>query len=353
MADGVIHAVPNARVDRCPVGDGGEGTLEALLTSVAGERAAAVVSDSFGQSIDAGFGLLDDGRMAYVESAEAIGLGAIPLHERDVMRASSYGVGQLIVEALQQCRDRVVVGVGGSSSNDGGCGMAQALGARFYDRADRLIEAPLSAVGIPGIARIDAIDVIKQFDGKKIVVACDVVNPLTGPDGAARIFGPQKGASNEQVEELESSMRHLADLLKRDLGVEIESTPGAGAAGGLAGGLLAFADAELVSGIETVLQAVHFSERVRDADLCLTGEGRLDAQSLSGKACLGVAALAARHNVPTVALVGRTGPGASNTLDAGIAEYVVIGEGLSESESIQQAEALLHDAAAATARKYR
>jgi glycerate kinase len=352
MADGIRHAVADAEVDRCPVGDGGEGTLEALLASVPGEHLGAIVSDSFGRNVDASIGLLDDGRTAFVEAAAAIGLGAIPLRERDVMRASSYGVGQLVLNALQRCRNKIIIGIGGSSSNDGGCGMAQALGVRFFGRTDRLIEARLTGAAISEIHRIDTADLCHDLENRKVIVACDVINPFTGPDGAAHVFAPQKGATTAQVDELENNLQHLAELIRRDLGVDIQSTPGAGAAGGLGGGLLAFAGAELVSGIDAILEAVGFEERIQGADLCLTGEGRLDAQSLSGKACLGVAALAAKYKVPTVALVGRAGPGAQQSLHAGITEYVEIGGSLSEEESIRQAASLLSNAAAATTRKY-
>lgn len=353
MAAGVRQAAPGATIDLCPVGDGGDGTLDALLESVSGKRVATVASDVFGQSIDVEFGLLEGGRTIFVESAAAIGLAAIDPGKRDVLRASSFGVGEIIIKALDLAPEVIIVGVGGSATNDGGCGMAQALGVRFYDKADRLIGKSISGNMLADIHRFDASRTIPQLRSTKIVVASDVKNPLTGPRGAAHIFAPQKGASDAEVARLDHGLQHLAELLRRDLGIDIESTPGAGAAGGLGGGLIAFANAEIVSGIDTVLNAVNFAERIRDADLCLTGEGCLDAQSLSGKACIGVAAVASKHNVPIVALVGRAGPGASQSLDAGINEYVVIGDGLSIEESIQQAAALLTSAASAVTKKYR
>ena len=230
--------------------------------------------------------------------------------------------------------------------------MAQALGVRFYDKDNRLIDNALSGGMLAEIHRIDAREAVRRLQDTSIIVACDVKNPLTGPQGAAHIFAPQKGASDAEVERLDHGLQHLAELLRRDLGIDIESTPGAGAAGGLGGGLLAFAGADLVSGIDTVLSAVNFEDRVRDADLCLTGEGCLDAQSLSGKACIGVAGVAASYNVKTVALVGQIGPGASQSLQSGITEYVAIGEGMSVEESIQNAGSLLREATAAVVRKY-
>jgi glycerate kinase len=180
-----------------------------------------------------------------------------------------------------------------------------------------------------------------------------VDSPLTGADGAAFVFAPQKGASETQVAMLDDGLRHIAALIKRDLAIDVETLAGAGAAGGLGAGLIAFADADVVSGIDTVLEAVRFSTRVRNADLCLTGEGCLDAQSLAGKACIGVARIAAKHDVTTVALVGRIGPGASGSLDAGITEYIAIGAGLAAAESMRRAAALLTSAAAEVTRKYR
>lgn len=352
MALGVRHAAPDVEVDTCPVGDGGDGTLDALLESVAGKRVAAVASDVFGQGINIEFGLLDSGRTAYVESAAAIGLAAITPGKRNVMDSSSFGVGEIIISTLECAPETIIVGVGGSASNDGGCGMAQALGVHFYDRNDRLIGKSISGSTLTEIHSIDARDAARRLLGTKIIVASDVKNPLTGPQGAARIFAPQKGASDTDVERLDDGLRHLAELLRRDLGIDIEALPGAGAAGGLGGGLIAFAGATGVSGIDTVLRTVNFEERVRDADLCLTGEGCLDAQSLSGKACIGVAGIASKYQVPTVALVGRAGPGAAQSLSAGINKYVAIGDGLSIEESIQQAASLLTRAASAITNKY-
>jgi len=352
MAAGVERASPGAMIDRCPVGDGGEGTLESLLDSVNGQRIAAVASNVFGREIETDVGSFAGGQVAFVESAAAIGLTTIPVGERDVMHSSSFGVGQLILSALDSAPQKVIVGVGGSATNDGGCGMAQALGVRFFDGAGDLIEQPISAAMLPDIRRIDATHRTSRLDDIEIVVACDVENPLTGSQGAAQIYAAQKGASDTQVVLLDDSLGHIAELIRHDLAIDIETTTGAGAAGGLGGGLVAFTGAKIVSGIDTVLEAVRFSDRVQDADLCLTGEGCLDTQSLAGKACIGVAKIASAHNVTTVALVGCVGPGAQQTLQAGISEYVAIGEGLSTEQSIRQAATLLTNAAVSITRKY-
>ena len=350
MSEGILAMLPDAVVDRCPVGDGGEGSLASLFAARPGETVTVSVLDTTGHAIDAVFGMFDDGRLAWVESAAAIGLAAIPAGQRDIMSASSFGVGQLLLAAMSRMPARIVVGVGGSATNDGGCGMAQALGVRFYDADGALIGEPMSGGTLCQVAAIDT-------DARIVVpvpveIASDVRNPLTGPDGAACVYGPQKGADPDEVRMLDDGLAWLADVVRRDLGVDIEALPGAGAAGGLAAGLVAFAGAHITSGVDAVLDAVGFTERVSGADLCLTGEGRLDEQSLSGKTCIGVAAAAAAHGIPVVALVGSSGPGADRALRAGISEIVIIGAGRPAAESIRDARRLLADAAGAVSVRY-
>jgi len=350
MADGILGKLPGATVDRCPVGDGGEGTLASLMSARPGESVTLSIHNAMGQRTVAEFGLFDAGRLAWLESAAAISLAAIPAAERDVMAAGSYGVGELLLAAAARSPSRIVVGVGGSATNDAGIGMAQALGVRFLDDAGREIAAPITAGMLNRIATIDA--------GRRatmpapVEVASDVDNPLTGPHGASAVYGPQKGADASAVAELDRQLSRLAGIIRRDLGIDVETLPGAGAAGGLAAGLVAFAGARITSGVGAVLDAVHFAERVHDAGLCLTGEGRLDGQSLSGKTCIGVARAAAAAGVPVVALVGSVGPGADRALAAGIREVVVIGKGLPAEESIRNAPELLTKAAAEVVARY-
>ncbi|MDA0680127.1 MAG: glycerate kinase [Proteobacteria bacterium] len=353
MAVGIRRAAPGARIDTCPVGDGGEGTLESLLASVDGKTFRTAATDLFGRKTETHFGSLDCGRVAFIESATVIGLATVPARERDIMRSSSFGVGQLMLSACETTPEKIIVGVGGSATNDGGCGLAQALGVRFYDAAGNLIASPISAAMLQDICHIDVTNRSALLEDKEILVACDVSNPLTGPDGAAYIFAPQKGASESQVVLLDESLRHLAEIIRRDLRIDIEMMSGAGAAGGLGGGLMAFAGARIVSGIDIILEAVRFNARVQNSDLCLTGEGTLDAQSLAGKACIGVARAASAQDVPVVVLTGKIGPGAERVLDAGVTEFLTIGEGLSTGQSIRQAAGLLADAAEKVTRKYR
>jgi glycerate kinase len=353
MADGILSVLPDAEIDRCPIGDGGEGTLAALLESGSGRLLKSQVAGPLGEMVDASIGMLGDGQVAFVESATAIGLPLIPADRRDVMRTTSYGVGELLLEAIAKQPAQIIVGVGGSATNDGGCGMAQALGVRFFDDQDKQIEQPISGDMLSVIARVDATLRNPALNDVSITVACDVTNPMTGASGAAQIYGPQKGASPAQVVELDAGLSNLAMLIRRDLGIEIEHVAGAGAGGGLGGGLVAFAGASIESGITTVLDAVNFHERVRDCDLCLTGEGRLDGQSVTGKACIGVAKAAALQGVRTIALVGSVGPGAEKSLAAGLDDYLLIGEGLPADESMRRAASLLTETASRLAHSLR
>ncbi|MDH3440692.1 MAG: glycerate kinase [Gammaproteobacteria bacterium] len=353
MASGIYSAMSDVSIDECPIGDGGEGTLRALTKALDGRRLAVSVSGLHGQAVEAEIACFDSGNFCFVESAEAIGIQTLAEPERDIMTASSFGVGELMLQAGEQDTARILVGLGGSATNDGGCGMAQALGIKFFDEADRLIDTPLAGGSLHRIHRIDASSRSSAAEETDVIALCDVTNPLTGPNGAAAVFGPQKGASAEAVEQLDQGLAHLADVVRRDLDIDISGIPGAGAAGGLGAGMVAFADARLVSGIETILDAVDFRSRVDGASLCLTGEGRIDGQSLSGKACMGVARVAADAGVPVVALVGSAGPDASRCLDAGLTDFVVIGQGLDVAESMRRAAALLAECAAAAVKKYR
>lgn len=348
MLAGIRKVVPDAVVDLCPIADGGEGTLEAISAAVPGKLHTLRVAGPLGDALEATFASFADDALVVVESATAAGLNLISDAARDPTRTTTHGVGSLLLAACATASERIIVGVGGTCTNDGGCGMAQAIGIRFYDVNGMQIRTPLCGGSLRELSRIDA-STRSPLPGKiDIVVASDVDNPLTGPRGAATVYGPQKGASPDQVIALDDGLRHLAELLRRDLNVDIEDLPGSGAAGGLAGGLVAFAGARIASGIDTVLEAVDFDRRIAGADLCLTGEGCIDAQSASGKAVMGVTRAALRHRVPTVALVGAAGPGAELCLESGLQDYLVIGEHLPTEVSMGQADVLLAEAAGQT-----
>jgi glycerate kinase len=344
---GVRAAVPAAEVDLCPVADGGEGTVEALVNATGGRMRTTHVTGPLGDSggeVDAAWGLLGDGDTAVIEMAAAAGLALVPADRRDPTRTTTFGVGQLIAAAMDAGARRIILGIGGSATTDGGTGMAQALGVRFIGGDTPMIGGALG--------RITAIDLSQRdprLDQVELVVACDVTNPLTGPSGAAAVYGPQKGATTEQVMTLDAGLAHLASLTKN---IDA-SLPGAGAAGGLGFGLVAFCGARLARGIDLVLDAVRFEERVRDAVLVITGEGRLDGQSVQGKTCLGVANAARKHGVKTIALVGCLGADVDQTLAHGLSAYhSLVDDGTSPERALCEAPALLEALAQRVVTRY-
>ncbi len=300
---GVVEVWPDAEIDIAPLADGGPGTVEALVRAAGGRTSIARVDGPLGSPIDARWGRIDNGRCAVVEMAAASGLTLLRSDQLDPRRASTYGVGQLISQALDADVERILIGVGGSATNDGGAGMAEALGAVLLDeRGQRLppggaLLAELAAIDIsqldPRLARVD------------IRVLCDVLNPLLGPQGASAIYGPQKGADTACVAMLDLALANYAGVIERDLDARVADIPGGGAAGGLAAGLLAFCGARLQSGFDAVAEAVQLAQRIARADLVITGEGRLDAQSSYGKTTAGVATLSSSAGAPCVAVAGQ------------------------------------------------
>lgn len=297
------HGVhPDAELDLAPIADGGPGTVEAIVRAARGRMSIARVSGPLGGPVDARWGRIDDGRTGVIEMAAAAGLTLLGAEQLDPRRASTHGVGELIGHALEARVERMLIGVGGSATNDGGAGAAAALGARFFDDAGR----PLAAGGaaLARLARIEVAALDQRLAATEIAVLCDVQNPLIGPDGASAVYGPQKGADAAAVAELDRALANYAGIVERDLGGEIAALAGGGAAGGLAAGLAAFCGARLVSGFDAVAAAIGLAERVARADLVLTGEGRLDTQSAWGKSVAGVALLAQAAGKPCVAVCG-------------------------------------------------
>lgn len=313
---GFRRARPDVQIVRLPVADGGDGTLAAVLAGGA-ERVEARVTGPTGEPVDAAFALTgDDG--ALVEMAEASGLRRLPGGRFAPRDATTYGTGELIRAALDRGVHRLVLGIGGSATTDGGTGMASALGARFLDADGN--ELPPGGAALLRLAHIETADLDPRIAKTEVTVACDVDNPLVGPHGAATVYGPQKGAAGDDVLLLDSALRRYARVVADDLGIEVEEVPGAGAAGGLGAGAIAFLGATLRPGIELVLDAVGFDEAVASADLVVTGEGSLDAQSLRGKAPHGVAKAATAHGVPVVALAGQVSVPEPRLRAAGIEE---------------------------------
>ena len=311
LREEILRAKPDAEVVSIPVADGGEGSVNAFLTAVGGQLVQVPCHGPHMEEMTGFYGLLPDGT-AVVEMAAAAGLPLVGSRlEPDT--ATTYGVGELMADAAARGAGRIILGLGGSATNDGGCGAAAALGARFLDDQGKTF-VPTGG----NLDRIARIDLGGQRPLPEIIVMCDIDNPLCGPTGASAVFGPQKGADPELVGRLDGNLRHLAEVIRRDLGAEILDLPGAGAAGGMGGGAAAFWNGKLRMGIETVLDTVGFDEIVRGARLVITGEGRLDSQSLRGKVVSGVAARAKQAGVPVVALVGAVGEGADGIYDLGV-----------------------------------
>ena len=302
FADTARAVHPDAELDFAPIADGGPGTVQAIVRAARGRTSIARVSGPLGAPVDARWGRIDDGRSAVIEMAAAAGLTLLTPDRLDPRRASTHGVGELIAHALDARVERILIGVGGSATNDGGAGAAAALGAALFDDAGR----PLAPGGgaLAQLARIDISALDRRIAATTIEVLCDVQNPLIGPEGASAVYGPQKGADAAAVAELDRALANYAGIVERDLGIRIAELPGGGAAGGLAAGLAAFCGARLVSGFDAVAEAIGLADRVARADLILTGEGRLDTQSAWGKSVAGVALLAQAAGKPCAAVCG-------------------------------------------------
>lgn len=304
IASGIRRVLPDADVDVVPVADGGEGTTRALVDATGGTLTSVTVSGPLGEPVHAEYGILGGTgpRTAVLEMAAASGLPLVPPERRDPRLATTVGTGQLLRAALEAGAEHILVGIGGSATNDGGAGMAQALGFRLLDADGN--DLPPGGAALARLARIDTTGHDPRLDTTRVRVACDVSNPLCGPTGASAVYGPQKGATPEMVDELDAALAHYAAILKRDLGTDVAKVPGAGAAGGLGAGLLAFTRAELVPGARVVFEALDFAGKVAGAALVFTAEGRLDSQTAYGKAPGAVAAAARAAGGRTVALVG-------------------------------------------------
>lgn len=313
MSRGVRAVLPDAVCVEVAMADGGEGTTEALMAGLRGEWRSVDTCDALGRSIEARYGLTADG-LAVIEVASAVGIGLIAPSDRDVMRATSRGVADLVLDALDAGAARLVVGLGGSVTTDGGAGMLAGLGAAWLDAEGA--ELSPDPAGLSRLDRVDLSRLDKRLSGVVIELACDVTNPLLGALGAAAVFGPQKGASPEQVAVLDAGLARIADALVRAGRPDVRSVPGAGAAGGLGAAFLSLG-ASLRPGVEVVAQAAGLDAAVQGADLVLTGEGCLDRQTLAGKTPAGVAAVAARHGVPVIAFAGRLGEGADELVGRG------------------------------------
>ncbi len=344
IESGLKRVWADAAFDLVPMADGGEGTVEALVAATGGRYVEVQVRDALGELIDARYGMLGEGRTAAIEMAAASGLEHVPPEKRAPAFTTTFGTGQLMRHAIEQGVDRMIVGLGGSATNDAGAGMAQALGYSLRDKDE--LELPFGGLAL---SRLDWIESQKRHAGLEhveVIGAYDVDSPLCGPGGASYVFGPQKGASPKTVELLDAALRHFGEYVEEEYGIDVLEAKGAGAAGGLGAGLIVFANATLRPGIDVVAEACGLEERIAKSDLVITGEGKLDGQSLHGKAPIGVARISKRAGVPVVAFAGVLGEGAEDLASEGIeAVFPICKEGMTAEESMRRTAELLADEA--------
>ena len=349
MERGVLSVFPSTEVRKIPIADGGEGTVAALVTATNGQLRQTEVTDPLGNKIIAHWGVLGDGRTAVIEMAAASGLPLVPKERRDPRFTTTFGTGELIQAALAEGLPKIIIGIGGSATNDGGTGMARALGVRFLNAAGQEVAA--GGGSLAEICQIDTTGLDLRLKNTEIVVACDVDNPLCGTRGASAVFGPQKGATPEMVQQLDAGLAKYASCARQATGRDVAEKAGAGAAGGLGAGLMFFTPAQLKPGVEIVLDAVGFSDIVRDADFVITGEGRTDFQTAFGKAPVGVAKVAKTHGVPVFCISGGLGDGADDVLAQGIdAVMSICDRPLSLEECMSAGAQLIEPAAARLSR---
>jgi len=342
IAEGALRADPTLAIDQCPLADGGEGSLDALLAATGAERRSARVQDALGRPCDAAWGWHSASHTAYIELAEASGLQALTRDERTALNSTTHGVGELILEALDAGAERLLVTLGGSATNDGGAGMLVALGARLLD-ADNQPLAPGGAA-LERLATLDLSGLDTRLGKIDVEAAVDVDNPLLGDHGASAIFGPQKGATEDDVARLDRALAHLADHTAKALGDDHRDLPGAGAAGGMGFAVAAFLKGRLRPGIEMIMEQAGMEARLKAADLVITGEGQLDGQSLSGKTPIGVSRAARQHGVPVILLAGRMAPGWQAALEEGVSAAFALADGPMElDEALSRCAELLAD----------
>jgi len=347
MEAGIRRVVPEAEIIKVPMADGGEGSVEAVIAATGGEIRKISVQDPLGRLITAFYGISGDGSLGIIEMAAASGLPLLAESERNPLKTSTYGTGQLIKAALDEGVGRILLCIGGSATNDGGMGMARALGVKFLDANG--LELGEGGEQLNNLAALDVGGLDPRLKKVEIKVACDVTNPLTGPRGAAAIYGPQKGATPRMVATLDRGLTQLAKVVREQLNREITDLPGAGAAGGLGGGLVAFLDGKLTSGVDLIIEATALKEKLKGATLVFTGEGRLDYQSSFGKTISGVGRTAQAAGIPVIAIAGSIGKGYEQIYQAGISGVVsILNTVMTLEEAFAASAELIADTAART-----
>lgn len=344
IESGFREIFPDAHYVKLPVADGGEGTVEAMVAATHGKVVKVKVTGPLGEPIEAFFGLSGDSNVAFIEMAAASGLESVPQAKRNPLKTTSFGTGELIRHALDHGVKHCIIGIGGSATNDGGAGMVQALGAKLLDTQGQQIGQGGGA--LKQLSSIDISELDLRIKDCRFEVACDVTNPLTGKNGASAIFGPQKGATPEMVKQLDGYLAHFAKLIKGSLNIDVDSLPGAGAAGGMGAGLHAFCGAQLRQGIEIVTEALGLEALVKDATLVITGEGRIDSQSINGKVPIGVARVAKRYNKPVIGIGGSLTKDVDVVFDHGLdAVFSVLSSICTLEDALANAAENLHNTA--------
>ncbi len=332
---GIKNSKLEAEIEIKPLADGGEGTVDALVDGMNGKRKVVEVCGPAQQKVNATYGILEDSNTAIIEMAQAAGITLVSGENKNPLITTTYGVGEIIKEAINEGCRNFIIGIGGSATNDAGVGMLQALGFKFYDENNKLVG--LGGQVLNQIKKIDVSEKLKQLDECTFKIACDVNNPLYGLNGAAHIYGPQKGATPSIVEELDKGLMNFSEVVKKDLGKDLDEVPGAGAAGGMGFGFLAFLNSKLESGIKIILDEIKLEDAVKDADIVVTGEGRLDNQTAMGKAPIGVAKLAKKYGARVIAISGCTTDDAVKCNEEGIdAFFAIVNRAMSLEEAIEK-----------------
>lgn len=342
MALGVAEIMPEAEIVQIPISDGGEGVLETLVNGLRGTFVSVKVKDPLLREIEAQYGILDDQKTAVIEMAKASGLDLLHEQEKNPMTTSTFGTGQLIKHALDKGCTKLIIGIGGSATNDGGTGMVRALGVRFLNAKGEILKQGGGSLGELG--RIDISGLDKRLADCEVLVACDVSNPLTGEKGASLVYGGQKGGSHEALQLLDKNLAHYAAIIKKDLNITIDTVPGSGAAGGTGAALMAFMGGKLVDGIGLVLDTLKMEEHLKKADVVITGEGKIDEQTLYGKTIAGIAKRAKRYNVPVIVITGKIGDAIGAIYDNGVtAVFSIVDQPMELNQAIADAPRLIQN----------
>ncbi len=351
IREGILEIMPRVNIMMIPMADGGEGTVQSLLDATIGKRISVLVHDPLGRKIESFFGILGDGKTAVIEMAAASGIELLTNREKDPTVTSTHGTGELIRAAMDEGCNKILVGIGGSATNDGGAGMVQALGGQLLD--ENGFELTPGGGQLSKLAKINLNNLDPRLKSTEIVVASDVDNPLLGEKGASKIFGPQKGAKYQEVKELDENLTHFAEIVENHIDKQFRDFPGAGAAGGLGFGMMAFLNAQLKPGFEVIAQQTGIEDFIKKSDLVITGEGKIDSQTRYGKTPYGIAMLAKKNMVPVIAFAGKVESNAKEMYKDLFDKIIPIANtGISQEEAMKNAAALLRMATAKEMKQY-